>query len=419
MSTAKAVKLNGVLRLEGPFLESIVAAWLISKGENVVRRPCTGDVQHDVLTERYDGFVFYECTGLENIGIGKVDRFYTDALKLCDELKRRYNRPLREAWFVSANTDNSWQPGSREALQEVAALIQKRIGATVKVLSSDELLLELLGSGVLGLRYAHDRIYWAGPEDVAVRYDPAERRFVFDRCDRRILDKFSRTHFSLLPSAYWDSYYRHVFEEVAAEKQELPLSVFSYYPQEGAQFGSIEDLVELYSEHIRSFRSGYVLEKTANYLLGGYESNRGNRYYTLNMFTLGEKRSSGCFYVSKQLLHALLGEAYRVLDKLKRENRVPQDEKVAIRIISATQHWSPLAWGLVPEFPSAYREEVSSQQLISGNELLMDLLNRGVLGFKIEEKNRIVCVGPGVPSIRMKWLGDRFDLGIADKPIFA
>jgi len=54
---------EGALVLEGPLLEAVMAAYLLSKGCNVMRRVETGGVQHDRLAERHDGYVFYECTG--------------------------------------------------------------------------------------------------------------------------------------------------------------------------------------------------------------------------------------------------------------------------------------------------------------------------------------------------------------------
>ena len=51
------IEMDGALRLEGAFLEKIFATYMLSKGETVVTRPATGEVQHDVLIERSDGFI--------------------------------------------------------------------------------------------------------------------------------------------------------------------------------------------------------------------------------------------------------------------------------------------------------------------------------------------------------------------------
>lgn len=419
LTSETVITFDGVLRLEGVFLESLVAAWCISKGENVVPRPSTGDVQHDVLTERYDGFCFYECTGLETVTKEKVRRFNKDVLTLNDELQRRYGKPLKEVWFIAANLEESWTPDAKEEFKEVSSGIQEKIKGQVNFLSGDNLLIELISSGVLGLRYVHDRVYWAGPEDVAIRYDPTKHYFVIDRCNETVLYKYRKTHFSLLPSFYWDRHYRHLFESVAKEKGELPLSVFGYYPEEGLRFKDVNQLMDLYSEYVNSFRRGYVLEKGKDYMLEEYVSRRRNRYYTLNIFTLGERNSpDGCYYVSKDLLDSLLGGAYLFVNRLRKENKIPADERVEIVVVSATQYWSPLAWGLVPELPSAYKEEVSAQSLIAGNELLFNLLSRGVLGLKFKEKNRIACVGPGVPAIRVTITDNRYTIGIGEKPIY-
>lgn len=57
----KTVTLDGVLRLEGAFLEMIFASYLLSKDNRVVGRPETYGLQHDVLVERSYGYGYYEC----------------------------------------------------------------------------------------------------------------------------------------------------------------------------------------------------------------------------------------------------------------------------------------------------------------------------------------------------------------------
>ncbi|MCD6592676.1 hypothetical protein J7L00_01115 [Candidatus Bathyarchaeota archaeon] len=410
------IEMDGALRLEGAFLEKIFATYMLSKGETVVTRPATGEVQHDVLIERSDGFIFCECTGLADIGRGKIDRFYNDALMLHDELKRRKNKGLIEAWFVAAVHDTAWSKEAKERFEKAASSLREKIDAEVRLLTSDKLLLELVGSGVLGMRLIRDRVYWAGPEDLAIRYDPVKKTFEYSRCSEGLLQRLHETHFSLLPSFYWESYYRRLFEEAVKDKMELPLSVFTYYPEEGLRWRSLDDLVNCYEHYLKHIRRTYVLEKGKDFILEEYVSRKRNRYYTLHLFTLGEQRGyDEAGYVSSTLISSLKGRAFELIEDFKKANKVPAGERVSLVIVSASQYWTPQAWGAVPEVPTAFKEEVNQPERMPGNELVKRLLNKGVLGLKFRTKNQVTLVGPGIKAVRMTFEG----LTFSDKPWYA
>ena len=52
-----------------------------------------------------------------------------------------------------------------------------------------------------------------------------------------------------------------------------------------------------------------------------------------------------------------------------------------------------------------------------GNEILVKLLNSGVLGIRFKEKNLITLSGPLIPAIRRTWskYQHRYTLNIAEK----
>jgi hypothetical protein len=401
------VEMDGALRLEGVFLEKVFAAYAISKGLRVVPRPETEGKPHDVLLEQYNGFVHCECTGLAEITSSKVERFYYDTIELHDRLSKKYGKGVVEAWFVAATHGNSWTAEASEKFQKVNTLLREKFGVETRLISSDELLLELLKSGVLGVRLVRDRIFWTSPEDMAIRYNPEQKRFVYDRCDEYVLNELRRTHFSLLPSFYWDSYYKTIFEEAVKDKAELPLSVFSYpYPAEGLQWRSLTDLVDCYAEYLNSFNRTYVWEKGNDFILELHTSKRGNDHYILHIFTLGEQKDSGAKHVSSTLVSTLKGRAHLLIEDLKKAGKIPKDERVGIHIVSSTQYWTPQAWGMAPEVPEVLKEEVHIYHA-AGNELLQDLLNMGILGFRFREKNQVTLVGPGLEAVRLSSIGPR------------
>jgi len=413
VSVSQRVEMEGALRLEGVFLESIFAAYAISKGLQVVPRPETEGQQHDVLLEGYNGFIHCECTGLAEITGKKIERFYNDTMMLHDKLLRKYNKGLVEAWFVAATHDEAWTSEASEEFQKVKKLLKERLNIDTRLISSSELLLELLRSGILGVRLVKDRIYWASPEDVAIRYNPAKKEFTYDHCDKSVLDRFKETHFSLLPSYYWDSYYKSIFEEAVKDKMELPLSVFTYYDSEGLRWRSLADLIDCYESYLKSFRRAYVLEKGRDFILVLWESRRKNEYYWLHIFTLGDQKSTTeTKYISSTLLSELKGRAYLLTEDLKTSGKIPKEASVSINIVSPTQYWSLQAWGMVPEVPASLKEEIRAYHM-AGNELLQDLLSMGVLGFRFRSKNEVTLVGPGIEAIRRAEAGE---LQIRDKP---
>jgi hypothetical protein len=399
------VEMDGALRLEGAFLEKVFAAYAISKGLKVIPRPATEGKQHDVLLDQYNGYIHCECTGLAEITGSKVERFLNDTMELHDRLSRKHGRGVVEAWFIVASHENAWTAEAAEEFQKAKSLLKEKSNIETKIISSNQLLLELLKSGVLGIRLVRDRVFWASPEDMAIRYSPSQKCFVYDRCGEHVLNELRRTHFSLLPSFYWDSYYRTILEEAIKDKAELPLSVFSYpYPAEGLQWRSLTNLVDCYGEYLNSFSRTYVLEKGRDFILELHTSKRGHDYYTLHIFTLGEQRDSGARYVSSNLVSTLKGRAYIIIEDLKKTGKIPKDERVGIHIVSSTQYWTPQAWGEGPEIPDVLKEELYIEHK-PGNELLKDLLNIGILGFRFRERNQVTLVGPRVEAVRLSSAG--------------
>jgi hypothetical protein len=124
----------------------------------------------------------------------------------------------------------------------------------------------------------------------------------------------------------------------------------------------------------------------------------------LHVFTLGEQKDSGARYVSSNLVYTLKGRAYLIIEDLKKASKIPKDERVGIHIVSSTQYWTPQAWGEAPEIPDVLKEELYIEHK-PGDELLKDLLNTGILGFRFREKNQVTIVGPSVEAVRLSSTG--------------
>jgi len=392
MDEEKFIELEGSMILEGPFLELIMASYLLSKGENIVPRLETGGISHDILVKRANGFVLYECTGQRDIGESKIDKFHYDILELDDVLKKLEGKGIIEAVFVTSTKDDAWQNSAKESLLHLKDSIKRRIGATVTVISGLNLFKELISSGVLGLRLVRGKIHFAGPEDYAIRYDPTGGRFKMSFAPLDLV-RFRELPYSFLPSHYWESYYRDLYQEEAEDKNE-PLTIWSYIYDEGVKWNSVEEVTRAYYEYLRSNPRTYILERGGNYLLEVYSSRRRNNYYSIHMFSSDAK-------FNLKVARELAGKAVRLIDDIKRSREHLVDELFSIYIHSTTEDWTPKAWAEVrKKIPEALRKEISHINAERGNDLLQKMLNCGILGLKLKSRNELTLVGPGVKAIR-------------------
>ena len=380
---------EGALVLEGPLLEAVIAAYLLSKGCNVIRRVETGGVQHDILVERHDGYVFYECTGQREVTAGKVQKFLVDAYRLDEVLRKLEDKPLLKAVFVAAVAPDTWTEDAKHAMELAAKRIKEKLGAEVEVWEGLNLLRELISSGVLGLRLYRNRIYFAGPADYGIRVLEGEFKMGLAPIG---IGRFRELPHSFYPSYYWEMYYQNLLREAMEGKDEPP-SIWSYPYREGVRWRSVSDLAKAEASYVSSFDRRYVLESGDDYLVEERVSLRRNRYYSIHVFTNAE-------VVDSRTAASCLGRALLKIDELKEKREYLRGEYFSIRIHSSTSDWSSKAWGEASRIPSRLKEEVSTVHIERGEELVLRLLNRGVLGLGFKEKNIITIYGPGVKAIR-------------------
>jgi len=279
MASGVPVDLEGYLSLEGPLLESVVALHLMSTGCKVVPRRSSYGIHHDVLVEVYDGYAFYECTGQAEITVEKIDKFRNDALRLRERLEKMEGRKLKKCVFVAAVGEDSWSQRSMEAFKEAAERL-KREGCEVEFLEGMELLKQLLLSGSLGFRLYLNRVYFAGPEDYAIRFDRESGGFKL-MYPRIPLESYRAAPFSSLPSHYWEMYYQSkLVETLKSEYRELLEPIWTYYYYSGLKWKSLQDLVACYREYLPWHPRAYLQEINGeeDWLPRVYETTRGNIY---------------------------------------------------------------------------------------------------------------------------------------------
>jgi hypothetical protein len=387
------IEFSGRLSLEGPLLESVFAAYLMSRGYKVVDRIETRGIQHDILVESYDGYVFYECTGQESITEQKVNRFLFDIFRLDEVLRESYGKGLVKAVFVVAVAEDGWMEDARKALEYVKSKVKERINCDVEVLSGMNLLRELISSGVLGIRLHKNRVYFAGPEDYGIRYLPSRREFCLSTAPIN-LDEFRKKPYSFLPSHYWDRYYQQLYREAMEEKKEEwsnQYDIFSYAFYEGLELKKVEDLVNLYKKYEETLTNQIIIATGDRYLTI-HSWSRKHDYYSLHIFSTDS-------IIDRSSAKAMIGLAPRLIDEAKGSRSMT--EPFSLHIYTLTEDWSTAAWNEVHEkMPEPLKADISYVGVIRGNDLLIPLLNKGILGFRFRRKNEITLVGPGVEAVR-------------------
>ena len=404
-------ELEGAISLEGPLLESVFAVHLILNGHNVVSRSSSYGVEHDILVDEYDGYVFYECTGQQEITVEKIDRFRFDAIKLAEVLKKNEGKPLKKAVFVAAVADDAWSSKAKEVIDETRQTLKEKVGCEVEVISGLKLLKQLLSSGALGLRLYFNRIYLAGPEDYAIRFDPQTSEFKLMYARLR-MDTFRKTIFSFLPSHYWEMYYhtrwREVYEKEANAKLE-PLSLWTYPYYEGLRWRSVRELTLRYKDYIEAM--GFIAEEIPGEEGCLFEHSWGRRhdYYTLHFFLINE-------IIDKSVARTVCGRLDRIINRIRKERTYIG--KIGVEIHTFTEYWTSGGWSEVHSMPETIKQNISYVEVERGNDILIRLLNEGILGLGFRTRNQITLFGPGVNAVRRTWRKEegRFTLDIAEGP---
>jgi hypothetical protein len=418
----KAVELSGALSLEGPFLECVYAGYLLLMGKNVLERTRTGGIQHDILVDDVDGFEFYELTGQASIDWNKVARFRDTINQLAHYLKREEGgKQLVRSYFVSMSANDAWSGAATNVFEQLVKDSMQRLSCKVQLIDGVTALKQLLESGALGLRLINNRVYFAGPEEYAIRFDPTSGQFYvgFIKLDLR---RFRALPFSFLPSHYWEIYYqtrlREVFEKEYAEKFEK-LTIWAYPYYEGLKWQDLSSVIDCYREYLNCHRRSYpeIQEEAGlQYIFETYKTSRGNYHYNIYLFSLDE-------VVDKQVTSSLRGIADHIASKIKDQVDYLKDERINITLHSVSDTWTLDAWSEVNKPSPEHLRNVMGERIHveRGNDLLQKLLNRGVLGFRFRKANEITLCGPGVEAIRLGYnsTSHRYELMLADKPIYA
>ena len=301
-----------------------------------------------------------------------------------------------KAVFVAAVTDDGWQENAKKALERTKNKVEEKIGCKVEVVSGLKLLKDLISSGVLGIRLYQNKIYFTGPEDYGIRYDPERKEFRLSTAPIDI-ERFRKTPYSFLPSHYWENYYRELLREAMEGKKEewsSEYSIFSYAFYEGLRLSKTEDLTMLYKAYIDSLQNRRVMSFGDSYL-SVHAWSRKHDYFSIHIFSTESK-------IDRNRAGEMRGKAIRMIDEVKSEEKYLKRESFSVHFHTLTEDWSSIAWSEVNEVPKRLKDEISQIKVKRGNDVLATLLNAGILGFRFKTKNQITLAGIGLDAVRIR-----------------
>lgn len=120
---------------------------------------------------------------------------------------------------------------------------------------------------------------------------------------------------------------------------------------------------------------------------------RKHMYYRIHVFSAESK-------IDRNKTKEMRGKAVRLMDEIKSRKGIM--EKFSIEFHTLTEDWSSVAWGEVHEVPDKLKDEINIIGVERGNDVIIRLLNSGVLGFRFRTRNQVTLSGLGVDAVRRR-----------------
>lgn len=363
----------GNLTLEGWLLEMAYSALCVSRGEKVVPRYETLGVIHDVLLDENDGFVFCECVGESGISMEKLDLFETSILTLNSRLRDFDSQKLvTGARLVSISDPSTWDTPQQEKLEKIRNRFKEN-SIELKTESSKRLIHDLITRSIIGFGMIDNKIFFAGPNERAIRYDPTTSKFQYGQCS---LDygEFRKLPQSFLPRDYWSKRYRDVFDETASSEHESIPEWFSWeFPEKfGISWHSDKQMKSALKEVIKRTDAEIAFENQAGIL--SYRKINKSGYYTANVIYSGSHMHRNDGFMIRDELISLIRSA-------KTHSAIPSDTDAYLRVFTDTTTFSPDYWSTLGY--SSYNGKIVYPEIVRGDEVLMAALNHSILGIKL------------------------------------
>ncbi len=364
---------SGHLTIEGWLLEMAYSALCVAREETVVPRYETLGIIHDILLDKGEGYVFCECVGESGISNEKLEFFENSVLTLNSRLSDfKSERPVMEARLVTISDPETWKEEQREKLASIRKNFEE---SSVKLVveSSKRLLYEFISRSILGFGMVDNKIFFAGPNERAIRYDRTSSRFGYHAASIDY-NTFRKLPQSFLPRDYWSQRYRNVFEEtVSSEYEKIPEWFEWQFPDNfGITWKSAQQLKEAVIDVSKKKGAEPVYENVPGFLSIMKLAKAG--YYTANVVHCGGQmhRNEG---------KKIRDELSTLIRSAKAHSKVSPETEAYLRIFTDTTTFSPDYWSSLGY--SSYNGRIVYPEILRGDEVLRDSLNYGTLGIKL------------------------------------
>ena len=369
--------LQGSLTIEGPLLEMAYSALCVSRGEDVAPRLETLGVYHDVFIRGSKGHVFCECDGQNVISVEKLQLFKEEVLKLNSLLKAREQLPIIEARLVVMLARKDW---SAEASVEMKSIEKAFEEESIKLVLVEpkRLLYDLVSNSILGFVLVDSHIVLVGPGHWAIRYNPSVSRFMYSESSVD-LDKFRKLPQSFLARDYWNERHKEIYTQYAELSRESRPEWFNWkFPE---TFGLVwKNREQLARSVIRAYAmtGGEVVYRDDYGFISLRRLKRGS-YYTANIVYTGHIiDGNDATEIDRELLQMVQG--------FRESGSMEEEHDFYFRIFADTITFSHLYW-TKSKF-NTHDGEVFYTEIHRGDDVLIETLNSGELGFKVS-KNKI------------------------------
>lgn len=364
--------LDGILTLEGPLLEMVYAALCVARGEVVAPRYETLGVFHDILLRTETGYVVGECLGEPNVSETKLGVFRDSVLRLNERLLAAQDKPVREARLVSLTSPEEWTPATQETFLRLREELS-RAAIVLTFVGPKKIVYDAVSSSILGLGLRENNIFFVGPGEWAVRYDPATSRYQVGGSSIDFL-QFRKLPQSIMPREYWSASYRPIFEEYANFTGSPLPEWFSWEVPDriGVTWKSVAQVKRAIMHSFLNEGRTLVYDDPV-----GFVTRRDfgkNAYYTVNLvYHKPIIDRSDAVRIEK--------EVARLVDAAKANGLIQEELDVYSRLFTDTVTFAYSYW--TRSKYRSYHGKIAYTEIHRGEEVLMEALNSGTLGLKL------------------------------------
>ena len=380
--------LQGTLTIESSLLEMGYAALCISRGEEVLPRMETLGVYHDVFIQTPKGYVFGECTGQGILTAEKITMFRDSVLKLNGLLVSRNEKPILEARFITMLSRKDWGENIVSLMEETENEFRKT-GITLTLIEPKRLIYDLISSSVIGMILLDNHILFVGPANWAIRYNASISRFVFGMASID-MEKFRKLPQSFMSREHWNERHKKLYTLYAKmTKESLPEWISWKFPANfGVTWKSSEQMAcaILKSNFIRDENVVYVGD--TGFITFRKLAKRS--FYVANVIYSSESIGPDDTVEIDRRLAGLIEE-------FRNETKIEGDFVAYSRFFTDTVDFSHQNWA-----KSKFRMqdgEISYTEVHRGDDVLLETLNSGSLGFKTRGNHVVLSLTEGADTM--------------------